>query len=105
MKHQLKRIRGGTHALLMRTAAGGAIAAAMATHGLLGITAATANALPISQLQSECRGAGGTWAVDYQYSGSTNVRYVSGYQCFYKDNEGNGYVDFYDRKGNYKGSG
>lgn len=93
------------HGLLKRAAAVAALSAGLAAPGVVGITAATASALPISQLQSECRGAGGTWAVDYQYSGSTNVRYVSGYQCFYKDSEGNGYVDFYDRKGNYKGTG
>jgi hypothetical protein len=30
---------------------------------------------------------------------------VTGYQCWYRDNEGNQYVDFYDSKGGYTGTG
>jgi hypothetical protein len=76
-----------------------AIAAAALT-----LTAPAASALPISNLQNECRQANGTWQVEYGTS-STGLRYVTGYQCWYRDNEGNGYVDFYDRKGNYRNTG
>ena len=68
------------------------------------LTAPAAGALPISNLQNECRQANGTWQVEYGTS-STGLRYVTGYQCWYRDNEGNGYVDFYDRKGNYRNTG
>jgi hypothetical protein len=44
--------------------------------GVLGLTAPAAGALP-----------------------------VTGYRCWYRDNEGNGYVDLYDRKGNYRNTG
>ena len=70
----------------------------------LTLTAPAAGALPISNLQNECRQANGTWQVEYGTS-STGLRYVTGYQCWYRDNEGNGYVDFYDRKGNYRNTG
>ena len=87
--------------LFKRAAAVAALTAAIGTPGVIGVTAATANALPISNLQSECRGAGGGWHVEY--SGGT-VRQVTGYQCWYKDISGNQYVDFYDGRGNYTGS-
>jgi hypothetical protein len=80
------------------------LAATLAVSALDAVTAATANALPISGLQSECRGAGGSWSVDYGVN-SSGIRYITGYECWYKDTEGNQYVDFYDRKGNYGGSG
>ncbi|MFT4086012.1 MAG: hypothetical protein QM658_02480 [Gordonia sp. (in: high G+C Gram-positive bacteria)] len=70
---------------------------------LAAVQAAPANALPISTLTTECRQAGGTWYVDYGYNG--NVRYVTGYQCFYRDIHGDRYVDFFDRRGNYQGTG
>ncbi|MBX7432370.1 hypothetical protein JDV09_09670 [Mycobacterium sp. Y57] len=77
------------------------LATAVAAPGALGLAAGTANALPISNLASECRQAnGGSWQVSYGYN-----HQVTGYMCFYKDIGGNGYVDFYDRYGNYYGSG
>lgn len=101
---QLKGTTTRKRAFLTRAAAVAALSATIAVPGVVGLTAATASALPISGLQSECRGASGTWSVEYGYN-STNVRYVTGYSCWYKDNEGNQYVDFYDRKGGYKGTG
>lgn len=77
-----------------------ALTAAMGGSGVTGLFAASANALPISNLQSECRQAAGTWRV--VYSGGHQV---SGYQCWYKDVSGDQYVDFYDHRGNYKGTG
>ena len=71
---------------------------------MLGLTAPTAGALPISNLQNECRQANGTWEVEYGTS-STGLRSVTGYRCWYRDNEGNGYVDLYDRKGKYRNTG
>lgn len=92
-------------AILTRAMTVAALAATIAAPGVVGLNAANASAMPIGGLQSECQGSnGGTWVVDYGYN-STGVRYVNGYQCFYRDNEGNQYVDFYDRKGNYKGTG
>ena len=62
------------------------------------LTAATAGALPISNLTSECRATSHrTWVVEYG-GGGTTARYVSGYACFYRDINGNQYVDFYDRR-------
>jgi hypothetical protein len=87
--------------LFRRAAAVTALMAAIGAPGVIGLTAVATNALPISTLASECRGAGGTWVVDYDYN-STGIRYVSGYQCFYRDNEGNGYVDFYDAEATTK---
>jgi len=49
------------------------------TVGMLGLTAPTAGALPISNLQNECRQANGTWEVEYGTS-STGLRYVTGYR-------------------------
>jgi hypothetical protein len=98
MKHNRKR------SLLARTAALAALSTTLGLPGVMGLTAATAHALPISGLQSECRGAGGSWQVEYGYN-STGIRYVSGYECWYKDIGGNQYVDFYDRRGNYTGTG
>jgi hypothetical protein len=89
------------HRLFKRAAAAAALTAAIAAPGVIGLTAATANARPIRNLQSECRGAGGGWHVEY--SGGA-VRQVTGYQCWYKDISGNQYVDFYDRRGNYTGT-
>jgi hypothetical protein len=89
------------HELLKRAAAVGALTAAIGASGVIGLTAATANALPISNLQSECRGGGGSWHVEYS---SGAVRQVTGYQCWYKDISGDQYVDFYDRRGNYTGT-
>ncbi len=84
-----------------RTYAVAALAAAMAAPGILGLAAATASALPISNLASECRQAnGGNWTVDY---GSNHQ--IRGYSCYYRDINGNHYVDFYDRRGNYTGTG
>ncbi|MCE5289109.1 MAG: hypothetical protein LLG14_07670 [Nocardiaceae bacterium] len=81
-----------------RAVAGAALAGALAGPMML-TQAATANALPISNLQSECRGAGGSWYVEY----TSGV--LTGYQCWYRDNHGNQYVDFYDRRGNYYATG
>jgi hypothetical protein len=68
--------------------------------GVVGLTAATANAMPISTLKSECQSANsGRWVTDY--SGGR----VSGYYCYYSSISGNGYVDYYDRYGNYRWSG
>jgi hypothetical protein len=89
------------HQLFKRAAAVAALTAAICAPGVIGLTAATANALPISNLASECRGAnGGSWVVDYN-----GAHQVVGYMCYYKDISGNGYADFYDRKGNYTHSG
>jgi len=91
--------------MLRETAAVAALTATMAVPAIVGLTAATASALPISQLQSECQSAnGGRWVVEYS-GGGTTARYISGYSCYYRDIGGNGYIDFYDRKGNYKGTG
>ena len=88
--------------LIRRMAVVAVLSEAIATPGLIGVTAATAGALPISNLASECRGAnGGTWVVEYGGGGAT-ARYVSGYACYYRDIDGNGYVDYYDRRGNYR---
>lgn len=94
--------RTTTKTLLRRAAATAALAAAIGGSGLM--AAGTASALPISGLASECRGAGGTWSVEYMYSGA-GIRYVSGYECWYRDINGGQHVDFYDRRGNYGGSG
>ncbi len=76
----------------------------LAVLGISGVTASTASALPISNLQSECRQANGQWVVEYS-TNSTGIRYVSGYECWYRDINGDQYVDLYDRKGNYQGTG
>ncbi len=81
-----------------------ALTATIMATGFIGLSAGTADALPISNLQSECRGAGGSWVVDYGYN-STGIRYVTGYECWYKDIDGNLWVDLYDRKGNYRNTG
>jgi hypothetical protein len=85
---------------IVRAAALATLTAAVGATASIGLSAATAQALPISNLQSECRGAGGQWRVEYG-----GAHQVTGYQCWYKDIGGNGYVDFYDRKGNYRGTG
>lgn len=86
---------------LKKAAAVAAMAAAIGAPGVVGLTAATANALPISNLASECRQAnGGSWVVDYN-----GAHQVVGYQCWYRDIDGGQNVDFYDRRGNYYGSG
>lgn len=86
---------------IVRAAAVLTVTAAIGAPASIGLSTVTAHALPISNLQSECRGAGGKWIVEY---GSVTHQ-VTGYQCWYKDIGGNGYVDFYDRKGNYRGTG
>ena len=88
--------------IFRRAVATAALATAIA--GPAFISAGTASALPISTLQTECRGAGGSWSIEYGYN-STGVRYVSGYECWYRDIGGGLNVDFYDRRGNYTGSG
>ncbi len=88
------------HRLLKRVAAVAALTAAIGGPGVIGLTTASANALPISNLQSECRQAAGTWRVVYG-----DGRQVTGYQCWYRDISGDQYVDFYDRRGNFKGTG
>jgi hypothetical protein len=86
---------------LQKAAAVAAMAVAIGAPGVVGRTAATANALPISNLASECRQAnGGSWVIDYN-----GAYQVVGYQCWNRDIDGNQYVDFYDRRGNYYGSG
>jgi hypothetical protein len=85
------------HALLKRVAAGAVLSATLAVPGIVGLTAATANAMPISQVARECRSAPqGLWV---RHSGG------AGYSCFYNDASGNRHVDFYDRRGRYYGSG
>jgi len=61
----------------------------LALAGLLG-TAAHAEAQPIkeSTIKSECKSAGGTY-------GTTKKQGTRFSSCRYKDNDGNGYVDFY----------
>ncbi|GAB88654.1 hypothetical protein [Gordonia rhizosphera] len=93
----------GKSRLLTRAVAATA-PATLAVLGVLGMTAPTATALPISNLQSECRQANGQWVVEYS-TNSTGIRYVSGYECWYRDINGDQYVDLYDRKGNYQGTG
>jgi hypothetical protein len=84
------------HAMLKRVAAGAVLSATLAVPGIVGLTAATANAMPISQLARECRSAPqGLWV----RHGST------GYSCYYNDASGNRHVDWYDRRGRYYGSG
>jgi hypothetical protein len=92
------------HALLKRAVAAVLLAAAMSVPGIVGFTATSANALPISQLQDECRSANGTWYTDY-ITGANGSRYESGNSCYWKNIDGDTYVDYYDRKGNYKGTG
>jgi hypothetical protein len=83
-----------------RAAATAAMLAALVVPGVAGLTAATANAMPISNLASECRQAnGGSWVIDYN-----GAHQVVGYQCWYRDISGSQYVDFYDRRGNYYGT-
>ena len=84
----------------VRTAAVATLTAAVGATASIGFSAAPARALPISNLQSECRGAGGQWRVEYG-----GAHQVTGYQCWYKDISGNQYVDLYDRRGNYRGTG
>ncbi len=84
-----------------RAAVTAAMLAALVIPAVAGLTAATANAMPISNLASECRQAnGGSWVVDYN-----GAHQIAGYQCWYRDNDGNQYVDFYDRRGNYRNTG
>jgi hypothetical protein len=86
--------------VLKRVLAGTVLAATLGVPGIVGLTAATANAMPISTLASECRSAPkGQWITEY------TAGRVTGYMCFYNDISGNRYVDFYDRYGNYKSSG
>jgi hypothetical protein len=85
---------------LKRVLAGTVLAATLGVPGIVGLTAATASAMPISTLASECRSAPkGQWITEY------TAGRVTGYMCFYNDISGNRYVDFYDRYGNYKSSG
>lgn len=88
--------------IIRRTVTGAVLAASIAVPALF--SAGTASAMPISTLRTECRGAGGAWQVEYMYSGA-GIRYVSGYECWYRDIHGGQHVDFYDRRGNYGGSG
>jgi hypothetical protein len=82
-------------------AAATAATAARVIPAVAGLTAPTANALPISNLASQCRQAnGGSWVIDYN-----GAHRVVGYQCWYRDISGGQNVDFYDRRGNYSGSG
>jgi hypothetical protein len=84
-----------------RAVATAAMLVALVIPGVAGLTAATASAMPISNLASECRQANsGSWVVDYN-----GAHQVVGYKCWYRDIDGNQYVDFYDRRGNYYGSG
>ena len=66
-----------------------AVGAAVALAALLG-NAAQAAAAPIkeSTIKSECKSAGGKY-------GTTTKEGTRFSSCRYKDNEGNGYVDFY----------
>jgi curli biogenesis system outer membrane secretion channel CsgG len=65
------------------------VGAAVALAALLG-TAAQADAAPIkeSTIKSECKSAGGSYS-------SVNKQGTRFSTCKYKDNEGNGYVDYY----------
>jgi hypothetical protein len=84
-----------THALLKRAVAAAVLSATLAVPGVVGLTAATANAMPISQLARECRSAPqGLW-----------VSNRTGYMCYYNDASGNRHVDMYDRRGRYYASG
>jgi hypothetical protein len=84
------------HTLLKRATAAALLSATMAAPRIVGLTAATANAMPISQLARECRSAPqGLWVRNG----------TSGYSCYYNDVNGNRHVDFYDRRGRYYGSG
>jgi hypothetical protein len=89
--------------VLKRVLAGTVLAATLGVPGIVGLTAATANAMPISELKSECQSANnGYWRTEYSpYNRST----ITGYSCYYSDISGNRYVDWYDRYGNYKGTG
>lgn len=73
MKHRYSRQQTATRkeptsvqlkAITTRKRAFLTLPATIAVPGVVGLTAATAS------LQSECRGAGGTWSVDYGYNGT-----------------------------------
>jgi hypothetical protein len=56
------------------------LSATLAAPGIVGLTAATSNAMPISTLRSECvNSPGGRWVTGY--SGGR----VTGYMCYYSD--------------------
>jgi hypothetical protein len=84
-----------------RTLLGTAFAVVALSMPIAGITAGIADARPNTNgLAAECRASnGGTWVVD-----SSGGR-VTAYMCYYKDIDGNGYVDYYDRYGNFSGTG
>jgi hypothetical protein len=90
----------------MRALAGKAVAAVVLSASAVGgigavavVIAGTANAMPIETIRSECADAGGSFWTTYG-----NGR-VSGYYCGYRDISGDGWVDMYDRYGNYIGTG
>jgi hypothetical protein len=77
-----------TRALLKRATAAALLSATLAAPGVVGLTAAAANAMPISTLKSECQSANnGRWYTDY-----TGGR-VSGYYCVYSSISGDHYID------------
>ncbi|MDN5853475.1 MAG: hypothetical protein L0K86_11640 [Actinomycetia bacterium] len=64
---------------------------------MAGITAGTAQAMPIEEGRGYCSASGGRFSVSYSYqpNGTTLVRVVEGYNCSY----GGVYVDHYDADG------
>jgi hypothetical protein len=62
------------------------------------VVAGTANAMPVETIRSECADAGGSFWATY---GSGRV---TGYYCGYRDISGDGWVDMYDRYGNFIGT-
>ena len=92
-----------THTLIKRAASVALLSSTLALPAVVGLTAGTANAVPIQVLASECGSANGTWVTDFSIN-PNGSRTITGYQCFYKDIGGDQYVDYYDRRGNYKGT-
>ena len=79
--------------------AGTVVAAGAISLGGLALTAPGASAEPVkpikeSTIRSECKAAGGS----YQTKTVEGTRFSA---CHYKDNEGNGYSDFYVDGGYY----
>lgn len=57
-----------------------------------------AHAMPISELQSDCSGSGGSWFVWIDQP----TGYIMNYVCQYRDIDGTWYRDFYNRFGDYE---
>jgi hypothetical protein len=89
----------------MRALTGKAVAAITLSASAVGgigavavVVAGTANAMPVETIRSECADAGAhSWAT---YGRGR----VTGYYCDYRDISGDGFVDMYDRYGNYIGT-